>query len=88
MSLSKDIILRVLLYFSSKFPTLQLNSLRVFHSLCRVPNFRQSLDTQHALTIESFKGYISEVKTMFNEAYQKMDSDLIINCCGSVSTFA
>eukprot|EP00347_Sterkiella_histriomuscorum_P021645 403333259 len=84
---SKDIVLRVLIYFNRNFPQLVFNCLRIFHALCRVPDFRSICLDLHKFNPKNFDTYVNEVVALFNESLSENQMDNFINCCSSVSAF-
>ena len=78
-------MLRVVLYLNNSFPDLFANCIRVFHAVCKVPNFRSLAFEHHSFTESSFSAYIVHIIEHF--ANSQAANDELINTCSSISAF-
>lgn len=64
---SKDILLKILLYYTLEdMPEYSKNSLIIFHTCCSMPGFADILLEEHKFTAKSFDGYIKVSKSRFH----------------------
>lgn len=88
IALSKNLVLRVILYFNKEvFPfELVLHCIRVLHNCCKSAlDFRGLCLESHGFTLKSFDGCVRDSLAIFNECLQKGDWDNFTNICSIVS---
>jgi hypothetical protein len=88
---SKNLILRVILYFNrSVFPMdLLMSSLRILHNCCKSSgDFRTTCLETHGFTLKTFDTIISDSKSMVTDSIAKQDWETLINVCSLISALA
>jgi hypothetical protein len=88
---SKNIMLRVILYFNrSAFPhDLVMHSLRLLHNCCKsVPDFRTLCLDTHGFSIKHFDTIITDSRTFLTESIEKQDWELFVNACHLISAIS
>lgn len=67
-----------------------MNALRVFHPLCRVPDFKKICLEDHQFPVKTFDMFVTEVQDLFKLSIKnegKEDWQMFINACASSTGF-
>ena len=85
---SKDIIIRVLFYFTMDDPEYSKNALITLHAACKMPEFREVCFNQHKFTMQSFDPYVEKANSKFMKAYETQAWEDYVNICASITAFS
>ena len=91
IALSKNLILRVILYFNKAiFPIeLLMSSLRILHNCCKsTADFRATCLETHGFTLKTFDTIVSDSRSLVTESIAKQDWETLINTCSLISALA
>lgn len=87
ITMSKEIVSRLLLYFIMDDPEYYKNALITLHTCCKVTNFRNICLKTHEFTMKTFDPYVKQANKKFMNAFEGERWDEYVNICASITAF-
>mmetsp|Transcript_10000 Transcript_10000/g.15148 ORF Transcript_10000/g.15148 Transcript_10000/m.15148 type:complete len:388 (-) Transcript_10000:91-1254(-) len=84
----RHLVFKAVLYMNKEFgEELQLNALRTFHALCKVPDFKDICTDTHKFPAATFNGYVKEIIALFDASVKSENWANLINAQSSMVGF-